>query len=417
MALLSVEEALQRILDGVEPTPAESVPIAAAAGRTLAAPLAARLTQPPFDASAMDGYAVRHADVRTLPATLTEIGQAAAGHPFAGSVGPGQAVRIFTGAPVPAGADAVVIQENVARDGANIIVRDGVAERGNIRAQGFDFRVGDTLLEAGRRIGPRELSLAAAMGYGELPVRRRPRVAVLATGDELVQPGGSLGPGQIIASNHLGVAALAEASGAEARLLGIARDTRESLDAHIAKAGDADVLITIGGASVGDHDLVAPVLEARGMALAFWKIALRPGKPLMFGRLGDARVLGLPGNPVSAIVCARVFLVPLIHALLGRPDQGQGLQAGPHRRGPGGQRPAHALHAGDLKARRRWSVPRSPRCARRTAPSWPLWRSPTACWCAPSTRPRRRPAAPCRSCRSTSDPAAARVATQTPCGT
>ena len=330
MALLSVEEALHRILEGVDPMPAESVPIAATAGRTLASPLAARLTQPPFDASAMDGYAVRLSDVGTLPATLTEIGQAAAGHPFGGKVGPGQAVRIFTGAPVPAGADAIVIQENVSRDGAKIVVRDGAAESGNIRKMGFDFRAGDTLLEAGRRIGPRELSLAAAMGYGELPVRRRPRVAVLATGDELVPPGGSLGPGQIITSNHLGVAALAEVNGAEARLLGIARDTRESLDAHIAKAAGADVIITIGGASVGDHDLVAPALEARGMALAFWKIAMRPGKPLMFGRLGHARVLGLPGNPVSAIVCSRVFLVPLIRALLGRSDQGpdprQGLQ-------------------------------------------------------------------------------------------
>jgi molybdopterin molybdotransferase len=326
MALQSVEEALKRILDGVEPMPAESVPIAAAAGRTLATPLAARLTQPPFDASAMDGYAVRAADIGRLPATLTVIGQAAAGHPFAGSVGPGQAVRIFTGAAVPSGADAIVIQEDVARDGASISVREGASEGSNIRTKGFDFRAGDALLEAGRRIGPREVSLAAAMGYGELPVRRRPRIAVLATGDELVQPGGSLGPGQIIASNHLGVAALAEANGAEARLLGIARDARESLDAHIAQAADADVIVTIGGASVGDHDLVAPVLEARGMALAFWKIAMRPGKPLMFGRLGQARVLGLPGNPVSAIVCSRVFLVPLIHSLLGRPDQGEGLR-------------------------------------------------------------------------------------------
>ena len=327
MALLSVEEALQRILDGVEPMPAESLPIAATGGRTLASPLAARLTQPPFDASAMDGYAVRQADVCTLPATLTEIGQAAAGHPFTGHVGAGQAVRIFTGAAVPIGADAIVVQENVSRDGSKIVVRDGVTRSGDhVRKRGFDFQAGDTLLEAGRRIGPRELSLAAAMGHGELAVRRRPRVAVLATGDELIEPGGSLGAGQIIASNHLGVAALAEATGAESRLLGIARDTRASLDAHIAMAADADAIVTIGGASVGDHDLVEPVLEARGMALAFWKIAMRPGKPLMFGRLGQARVLGLPGNPVSAIVCARVFLVPLIRALLGQPGRDQGLK-------------------------------------------------------------------------------------------
>jgi molybdopterin molybdotransferase len=320
---LSVEDALARILDNVEPTPAEPVAIAAAHRRTLAEPLAALLTQPPFDASAMDGYAVRAPDLAKLPATLAVIGQAAAGHPFTGSLAAGQAVRIFTGAPLPAGADAIVIQENADRDGDKVIVRDGTLDKGHIRRRGFDFREGETLLAAGRRLGPREVALAAAMGHGTLPVRRRPRVAILSTGDELVAPGQAPGPGQIVSSNHLGVAALAELAGAEVRLLGIARDTRESLDAHFDQARDADVIVTIGGASVGDHDLVGPVLQARGMALSFWKIAMRPGKPLMFGRLGPARVLGLPGNPVSSLVCTRVFLVPLIRALVGLPARGE----------------------------------------------------------------------------------------------
>jgi molybdopterin molybdotransferase len=319
MPALSVDEALGRILDGVEPTPSESVAIEAAHRRTLAEPLAALLTQPPFDASAMDGYAVRAADVAKLPATLAVIGQAAAGHPFCSSVAPGEAVRIFTGAPLPAGADAIVIQENAQRDGTKVTVREGSIDTGHVRPRGFDFREGETLLAAGRRLGPREVALAAAMGHGTVPVRRRPRVAILSTGDELMPPGQRPGPGQIVSSNHLGVAALAEAAGAEATLLGIARDTRESLDAYFGKAEDADVIVTIGGASVGDHDLVGPVLEARGMALSFWKIAMRPGKPLMFGRLGQARVLGLPGNPVSSLVCTRVFLVPLVRALLGMP--------------------------------------------------------------------------------------------------
>ncbi len=320
-APLTVEDALARIVEDVAPSPAETVAIEAAHRRTLAAPLAALLTQPPFDASAMDGYAVRAADVATLPATLAVIGQAAAGHPFAGTLAAKQAVRIFTGAPLPAGADAVVIQENTRADGNMVTVHDGSVDAGHVRKRGFDFREGQVLLGPGRRLGPREVSLAAAMGHGHVTVRRPPLVAVLTTGDELVAPGQKPGPSQIVSSNHLGVIALAQASGAETQFLGIARDTRESLDAHFAKAQDADVIVTIGGASVGDHDLVGPVLKARGMELAFWRILMRPGQPLMFGRLGTSRVLGLPGNPVSALVCTRVFLVPLIRALLGRPPE------------------------------------------------------------------------------------------------
>ncbi|MBO0740523.1 MAG: molybdopterin molybdotransferase MoeA [Hyphomicrobiaceae bacterium] len=321
---LSVDEALGRILDGVAPTAVEFASVETAHRRTLAQPLAALLTQPPFDASAMDGYAVRAGDVDRLPATLAVIGTAAAGHPFAGTLAAGQAVRIFTGAPLPAGADAIVIQENTApaatgSEPTMVSVHEGHPDPGHVRHKGFDFRAGEVLLGAGRRLGPRELSLAAAMGHGSLPVRRRPRVAILSTGDELRLPGSTPGPGQIIACNHLGIAALAEAAGAQSRFIGIARDTHESLEEHFKLADGADVIVTIGGASVGDHDLVGPVLRAHGMVLSFWKINMRPGKPLMYGRLGASRVLGLPGNPVSSLVCARVFLVPLLRALLGEP--------------------------------------------------------------------------------------------------
>ena len=319
MALLSVEDALVRVLDAVGATGPESVAIERAHGRVLAEPLQALLTQPPFAASAMDGYAVRAADIARLPATLAVIGTAAAGHPFSGRIGAGEAVRIFTGAPLPDGADAIVIQENADGDGRRVVVREGGAEPESVRPRGMDFREGEVLLAAGRRLGPRELCLAAAMGYGTLPVRRQPRVAILSTGDELVPPGARPGPGQIVASNHLSVAAQAEAAGAEVSQLGIARDTRDDLARRIDEAAGADVLVTIGGASVGEHDLVGPVLKGRGMALAFWKIAMRPGKPLMFGRLGGARVLGLPGNPAASFVCARLFLVPLVWRLLGRP--------------------------------------------------------------------------------------------------
>ena len=319
---LSVDEALAKILDGVEVMAAETVPIAEAAGRILAAPVIALLTQPPFNASAMDGYAVRSADLTRLPVRLRLVGQAAAGHPYAGPVGPGEAVRIFTGAPVPGDTDTVIIQENtVASDGA-VEIREGSTAAGlNIRPLGGDFCQSEVLLTPGRRLGPRELTLAASAGHGALQVRRKPRVAILATGDELVMPGTLPGPGQIVCSNPLGIAGLATQSGAETHFLGIARDTRASLASHVAEARDADVLVTIGGASVGDHDLVVPVLEQLGMALSFWKIDMRPGKPLLHGTFGKQRVFGLPGNPVSAIICARVFLVPYLRALLGVPQE------------------------------------------------------------------------------------------------
>jgi len=324
-AALRVEEALSRILHGVQPTSAaEPRDLMDASGCVLAAPLTARLTQPPFDASAMDGYAVRAADVVTLPAHLQVIGEAAAGHGFAGRVEAGQAVRIFTGAPVPLGADAIVIQENVSRDGARITVNEGQVDPDFVRPRGGDFAAGQTLIPDDRRLTARDLTLAAAMGHGVLHVRRPPVVAILATGDELVLPGVTPGPDQIVCSNTFGLATMIRSAGGDPRFLGIARDTRASLEEHVERAKGADVLLTAGGASVGDHDLVAPVLTARGMSLDFWKIAMRPGKPLMFGRLGSQMVLGLPGNPVSSLICARLFLVPLIRAVLG-------LAAEPHR--------------------------------------------------------------------------------------
>lgn len=326
MSLLPVEDAIARIIAGVAPLEVERVALADAAGRTLAGPLAARRTQPPFPASAMDGYAVRAADAK-VTAQLKVIGMSAAGHRFTGTLGTGQAVRIFTGAPVPPGADAVLIQEDAdVIDKATIRPRQNITVGKNVRVAGLDFREGDALLAAGTRLGMRELATAAAMDHATLAVRRRPVVAIIATGDELVVPGAQPGPDQIIASNSFGVAAFVAANGGEARDLGIVGDTPEALGAAVERARTlpADVLVTLGGASVGEHDLVKDVLGAKGMTLDFWKIAMRPGKPLMFGHLqrpgGAMRVLGLPGNPVSSLVCTILFLKPLLAALLGEPQ-------------------------------------------------------------------------------------------------
>jgi molybdopterin molybdotransferase len=320
MAALSVDEALARILEGVAPLDPEPAELMVAHGRVLAADCVAQLTQPPFDASAMDGYAVRAADVTSLPATLTVTGEAAAGAGHRGAaVGAGQAVRIFTGAPLPAGADAIVIQENTTRDGSILTVRVGTPNAEHIRPAGGDFVRGQVLLQAGRVLDARALTLAAAGGHATLSLRRRPQVAIIATGDELVPPGTTPGPDQIVSSNPVGLAALVRAFGGQPLVMGIASDTLSDLEVKLDAARHADIVVTTGGASVGDHDLVRPALKRRGMALDFWQIAMRPGKPLLFAKAGPQRVLGLPGNPVSALITGRVFLAPLITALLGSP--------------------------------------------------------------------------------------------------
>jgi molybdopterin molybdotransferase len=320
VALMPVADALSAILGGAEPLAEEMVALDAAYHRVLARDAAALRTQPPQAMSAMDGYAVRAADASDLDARLTVIGEVAAGRPFNKMVGAGEAVRIFTGGVIPEGADAVIIQEDTVVDGRRIAITEAAVAGRHIRPAGVDFRRGDVLLSAGSRLTDRDLSLAAGMNYPELAVRRRPKVAVLATGDELVMPGSTPGPGQIVYSNGYAVRALTRDEGAETIDLGIAADTVAATTLGIRRARDigADILITTGGASVGDHDLVKQSLEAEGVAMAFWQIAMRPGKPMMHGRLGAMRVIGLPGNPVSSYVCSYLFLVPLIRALLGR---------------------------------------------------------------------------------------------------
>jgi len=317
--MIPVEEARARITAAFEPLPAETVALSLALGRTLAEDLTARVTQPPQDVSAMDGYAVRAADVATVPARLKVVGRVPAGGAFAGELGPGEAVRIFTGATVPAGADAIVIQENTEAEGDSVLVKEGAPAGRFVRPAGLDFRAGEVGLPAGRLLTARDIGLAAAMNRPWLPVRRRPRIALLGTGDEVVLPGDAPGPNQIVGSNSFSLAAFVTACGGVPVNLGVVPDEPAALATGVARARGADLLVTTGGVSVGEHDLVRDVLGDQGFELDFWRIAMRPGKPLLFGRVGATPVLGLPGNPVSTVVCATVFLRPAIAVMLGRP--------------------------------------------------------------------------------------------------
>lgn len=320
--MISVEQARARVLAELCPTPAEIVALAEAWHRVTAAPVVARLTQPPADVSAMDGYALRAAD-GVVGATLLVIGAAPAGHPFEGTVGPGQAVRIFTGSVVPAGADCVLLQEDASRDGDSLRVNEAIAAGRHIRRAGQDFSTGDTVVPAGRRVTARDVGLAAAANHPWLSVHRRPHIAILATGDEIAMPGEPIPPGGIVSSNSHALAALVRACGGAPSVLPVAKDTREAVAAVADAVVGMDMLVTTGGASVGDHDLVIESLQSRGLQLDFWQIAMRPGKPLLFGRFGAelnrVPVLGLPGNPVSAMVCAILFLLPALARLSGLP--------------------------------------------------------------------------------------------------
>jgi len=320
--MISVAEALAHVTSGVRLLSAEQVGVADALGRVLAEDVPSRVAYPPAAVSAMDGYAVRAADVAEAPATLRRIGESAAGAGFAGAVGPGETVRIFTGAPLPEGADAVVMQENTETEGDSVTMLESAPAGRFVRPAGLDFDKDQLLLRAGMVLTARDVGLAAAMNVPWLKVRRRPRIAHMATGNEVVMPGEPLGPDQIISSNSLALGAYVKALGGEPINLGIARDDEDSLRAVLAGGRGADLLVTLGGASVGEYDLVRKVLGDEGLDLTFFKVAMRPGKPLVFGRLGDVPVLGLPGNPVSVGVTSVVFLKPAMEVMLGirRPE-------------------------------------------------------------------------------------------------
>ena len=325
--MIPVAEALQQVLDLVAPLEVEEVPLRQAAGRVLARDVTATRTQPPFAASSMDGYALRRAEVEP-DAMFKVVGEAAAGHRFEGKLKAGQAVRIFTGAPIPDGADFVVIQEDTTRRGDLITLGHKIGTKDNIRPAGGDFAKGQKI-SAPLLLRPADIALLAAMNIAQVPVARKPIIAILATGDELVQPGETPAEDQIVASNSFGLAAMFEGKGADVRMLPVARDNAASLKQAFTLAKGADLIITIGGASVGDHDLVAPVAAEIGMEQSFYKVAMRPGKPLMAGRLGDAVMLGLPGNPVSAMVCGTVFGLPLFRKMLGLASQPLPIQEPP----------------------------------------------------------------------------------------
>jgi len=324
--MLSVKEARTRILATITPMPTEQIGLSNGLGRVLAEDIASRRTQPPTAVSAMDGYAVRAQDVSTVPVTLKISGHAPAGGSHDDVLGAGEAVRIFTGGPVPDGADAIVIQENTDSDGITVTVKESSPAGHYIRPAGLDFRTGEVILRAGDALTARNVGMAAAMNTPWLSVHRKPRIAILATGNEIVMPGDPIGPNQIVSSNSLALAAMIEASGAEPILLGIAPDERNELSAMAAAAHGADMLVTTGGASVGDHDLIQSVLGDNGLEVDFWKIAMRPGKPLIFGDIKGTPLLGLPGNPVSTLVCGIIFLIPALQKMLGQSERETSLE-------------------------------------------------------------------------------------------